>query len=250
MRVHRLSTTPVKATSLHHPDSVVLGPDGIEADRAFLFIDPEKPRYDSGKLAALMPVRAEHDPTAHRLRFTLPDGRTVDGDTVAGEPLTIDLWGRHIPSHRVPGPWDELASELTGRTLRLVRPDTGNVTDEEPLTLVSRASAEELSLLLGDADVGTERFRMSIDLDGAAAREEEGWTGKQVRIGTASIQILGPVPRCVVTTWDPRTGIKDLDTLKAIRQIRGRVPEGLPMGVYARVVEPGTVRVGDEAVPA
>ena len=31
----------------------------------------------------------------------------------------------------------------------------------------------------------------------------------------------GPVPRCVVTTQNPRTGEKDFDTLAALHRLRG-----------------------------
>ena len=46
---------------------------------------------------------------------------------------------------------------------------------------------------------------------------------------------------------DPRTGISDLDTLAALATYRqGEVTsEPLAFGVWARVVQPGAVRVGD-----
>jgi uncharacterized protein YcbX len=55
-----------------------------------------------------------------------------------------------------------------------------------------------------------------------------------------------PVARCVITTQDPSTGLKDLDTLKAIAEYRGlRDGRSIDFGVYGSVVEPGVVRVGD-----
>ena len=62
----------------------------------------------------------------------------------------------------------------------------------------------------------------------------------------ALLSIGKPVPRCVVTTQDPGTGERDFPTLVAIKRARA-IPDGakLPFGVYARVLEPGTVRVGD-----
>ena len=59
-----------------------------------------------------------------------------------------------------------------------------------------------------------------------------------------------PVPRCVVTTLDPDTGLRDFPTLKVIRDYRGiNAEQQLEFGVYAEVVEPGEVSVGDPVEP-
>ncbi len=49
------------------------------------------------------------------------------------------------------------------------------------------------------------------------------------------------VGRCAVTTLDPETGIRDLDTLGTIAAYRADVPtrEPLPFGVWCEVVAPG-----------
>lgn len=60
------------------------------------------------------------------------------------------------------------------------------------------------------------------------------------------IRVSGPVPRCALTTRSPDTGERDLDTLRLIKGYRGvRNGEAIDFGVYARVVRPGRVRVGD-----
>ncbi len=72
------------------------------------------------------------------------------------------------------------------------------------------------------------------------------------------LSVVGPVPRCVVTTQNPRTGEKDFDTLAALHRLRGEnsrklstptahLPDGgrLVLGVYATVTTPGMVRRGD-----
>ena len=45
-----------------------------------------------------------------------------------------------------------------------------------------------------------------------------------------------------VTTRDPDTGIRDLDTLEILKRYRG----SFDFGVRARVEQPGEVGVGDE----
>jgi hypothetical protein len=51
-------------------------------------------------------------------------------------PLRAHLWGtRHQDAHTVPGPWSDLASELAGARVRLVRATTpSGAVDVEPAT--------------------------------------------------------------------------------------------------------------------
>ncbi len=72
-----------------------------------------------------------------------------------------------------------------------------------------------------------------------------------MRVGGAVVVPAGNVGRCAVTTQNPETGRPDLDTLKALGRYRGQLPatEPLPFGVYARVDEPGVVRLGDPVEP-
>ena len=58
----------------------------------------------------------------------------------------------------------------------------------------------------------------------------------------------GNVGRCRVTTLDPDTGERDLQTLDAIAEYRADVEttEPLPFGVWCEVVQAGRVAVGDD----
>ena len=75
-----------------------------------------------------------------------------------------------------------------------------------------------------------------------------------MRVGAASIRPVGDVGRCAMTTQDPDTGEPDFDTLRHLAALRAGYTgsERLPCGVYARVVTPGRVHVGDpvEVAPA
>jgi MOSC domain-containing protein len=68
-----------------------------------------------------------------------------------------------------------------------------------------------------------------------------------VKLGEATVKVHGDVGRCAITTLDPESGEPTVDTLKALASYRkDGVKEPLPLGVYASVVEPGRVRVGDD----
>jgi uncharacterized protein YcbX len=91
---------------------------------------------------------------------------------------------------------------------------------------------------------------MTLEIHGCAPHEEDGWAGQEVRVGEAIIRVGEPVPRCVVTTQDPDTGLRDFPTLNVIKRYRGVSPDQeLIFGVYAQVVQPGLINVGDLVEP-
>jgi uncharacterized protein len=147
------------------------------------------------------------------------------------------------------GPFADAISAFCSKHVRLMRCDRdGDGVDVDPITVVSSASVRDLAERGGhDGDLDTRRFRMNLELEGCEPYEEESWSGNAVRVGDVVIEIGGQVPRCVFTTKDPDTGDKDWDTLTQIAKYRPRIAGGggLPFGVYARVRQPGMVRVGD-----
>jgi uncharacterized protein len=249
--VSRFSIAPVKALGLQHPERITIERYGARGDRCFYLIDREGQLFTGSRHGPLVRIRAEHDEAAHRLILTFPDGSVVDGSTDArGEPVTTDFWGRRVSGSLVPGPWSEAISVYAGKELLLARPgQPGDARDEWPVSLLSRASADALAERTSDdAPRDSRRFRMLIELEGCEAHEEDTWDGRRLRVGSALLKVMGPIPRCVVTTQDPDTGVKDFDTLRAIATHRGRGGNGtLDFGAYGTVLEPGAARVGDRA---
>jgi uncharacterized protein len=249
--VARISTTPVKSLLLHHPDEILLEPFGVATDRRFYLI-----REDGRLLAGLHHgplalVRADWDPGPDRLRLTFPDGEVVEGEVRLSEPSVTDFWGHRVGGRVVEGPWADAITAYAGRLVRLVKADepAGGV-DVEPLTLVSSESIAELARRAGRDAVDGRRFRMLLEIEGCDPHEEDTWSGRRARLGEALVEIGGPVPRCATTTRDPSTGKRDFDTLREIAAYRGkREGKKIDFGVYARVVEPGRVRVGDPVEP-
>ena len=161
----------------------------------------------------------------------------------------VDYNGRPLPTVVVDGPWTEPLSRLQGASVRIVRPDGPGQLQEAPVTLVSRASLERLAREAG-RPVDPRRFRMLFDLAGLGEHEDDTWNGRRVRIGAAVVRVGGGVGRCAVTTRDPDSGERDLDTLRLLRGYREPLDDGeIPFGVYAEVEGPGRVRVGDEVAP-
>jgi uncharacterized protein YcbX len=248
----RISTTPVKSLLLHHPEELELEPFGVARDRRFYLV-----REDGRLLAGvhhgpLALVRADWERGPERLTLTFPDGRVVAGEVELAEPVLTDFWGHRVEGRAVVGPWAEALGDFAGRAVRLVKADApAGAVDVEPLTLVSSESVAELARQAGLEGLDARRFRMLLEIEGCEPHEEDTWRGRRVRLGEAVVEIGGPVPRCATTTRDPSTGKRDLDTLREIAAYRGkRDGKRIDFGVYASVVRPGRVRVGDPVEPS
>ncbi len=247
-RVVRFNVTPLKSTALHHPREIRIERSGAVGDRDLFLVTEEGKLFSGSKLGALVRIHAEHDRAGERLRVRFPDGSLLEDDAARiGERIEVDFWGRPVPARIVEGPWAEAFSRFAGRPLRLARVErSGTGVDVHPITLVSRASVAELARRAGAEGLDARRFRMTIEIEGVGPHEEDTWAGRPLRVGEAILLVGEPVPRCVVTTQDPDTGERDFPTLAAIRRYRGRSAEGeICFGVYASVLEPGTVRLGD-----
>jgi uncharacterized protein YcbX len=243
--VARISTTPVKGLCLAHPAEVELTRTGARDDRRFYLVTGDG-RLCNAKLAGrLVTVTARWDAEARVLSLTFPDGTVVEDDVRHGEAIRTSFYGsRTVSGRQVVGPFAETLSAHTGVDMLLVERDAGEIaTDSAPATLVSSAS---LARLAADG----RRFRMLLELDGPTAHEEDTWAGRHAHVGGALLLVGGPTGRCAVTTHDPDTGVRDRDVLAEIAAYRGIPADGpaageICFGVYAAVLEPGVVRVGD-----
>jgi len=245
--VATLAIAPVKALALQQSQELELEAGGVRGNRRFYLVDENGRLFGGTRHGPLVRVRSEVDGDTLTLHF--PDGRSVAGEVALGGPTTTDFYGRPVAGRLVDGPWSDALSDYARKNLHLVRAVEDDAYDVEPATLVSLASCERLGAELG-ASVDPRRFRMLLTLEGCDPHEEDSWSGRQVRVGDAVVRVGGPVARCVVTTQDPDTGVRTLDTLGAIKRYRGpREGTKLDFGVYATIEQPGRVRVGDPVEP-
>ena len=212
--------------------SAVVGPLGIDGDRAFGVLD-----LDTGNV-----LTARRSP-----ELLMASARLVDGTPV----ITTDD-GRRLDD-------DAALSAWLGRPVQLTAadPDAGG-TYENPMNAedetdwvswtgpagawhdsrVSRVSIVSAASL-GDWDV--RRFRTNVVVDGAG---EDAWVGDRVRIGADGVgpvlSVAKRIDRCVMVSR-PQPGLdKDLDVLRTINREREAC-----LSVGALVERAGTVAVGD-----
>jgi uncharacterized protein YcbX len=247
-RVARFSIAPVRSLALEHPDEIDITEVGVVQDRRFYLVDDRDRLIDRTVVGTLVQIAAHTDVGATRLRLEFPDGTVLDDEVGLGAPVETPIYDRTGVGHVVDGPWAAAISDVIGRPVRLIRCDAPAGTRMgNPTSLISDGSVARLAQELGVSSLDPRRFRMLIDLEGAFAHEEDTWVGKRIAVGDAILAVTKPDARCVITTQDPDTGLRDLDTLRAIIAYRGlRDGKKADFGVLADVAQPGRVRLGDE----
>ncbi len=246
--VARFSIAPVRSLGLEHPTQIDLTEVGVVEDRRFFLIDDTGRFIDRLIIGELVQIAAHTDPAATTLRLTFPGGDVVEGTVLLGAAVEIAIHSRTGVGHLVQGPWAEPLSAFAGRALQIVRCDRpGGTRRGNATSLVSDGSLAELARQLGEPALDARRFRMLIELEGAAAHEEDTWIGRRITIGDAILAVTLPDARCAITTQHPDIGTRDLDTLRTLIAYRGlRDGKHADFGVLAEVVQPGRVRLGDE----
>jgi len=259
--VERISTTVVKGTSLDHPARITVGEHGYARDRLFHFIDEHGVMLSSKRFGPLIKLKSDYDDEANRLSISFPDGETVSAEVqLTDETVSTNFWGRPVGGIVVDGPFASAVGAYVGRTVRMVRAEVpGTATDLHPVTIVSTATLDFFAKKYdGPLEHWRDRFRMLVEIADLEPFEEESWSGRDVAIGDLVVSVLGSVPRCLVTQHNPRTGVKNFDTLKKLRLLRTQTTEtqfppkeddpvygGFLLGMYAAVSRPGDVAQGD-----
>jgi hypothetical protein len=130
----------------------------------------------------------------------------------------------------------------------------GTFFDFAPLHLLTTSTLDRIAELSPRGTVELERYRPNIVIRTAAPGfAENDWTGRNLRIGSeVSIRIMSRTPRCAIPTLEHGDLPRDVAALR-VPAAHNRVsplddwgPQPCA-GVYAQVLRPGRVEVGDVA---
>ena len=276
MRVHEVWTYAVKSMVGGTVDSAVLTELGIAGDRRWAVRSLEIGGIRGAKkIGGLMLFSAVAADGAAQITF--PDGSVVSSrDSGVNERLS-DALGHRVVLEELPAA-DELdhfrrgpstnpdgmaeLREIFGREGNEPLPDfsafppvvaefespPGTHHDCWPLMVMTTSAMKALRAALPGSNVDIRRFRPSIVIDTGTepGHPEFGWTGRAALLGNDAdapvIEFLKPCPRCVMTTRAVAGGIP------ADREVLRHIVRDLDqnLGVYARVLRPGTIAVGDQ----
>lgn len=215
---------PVKSMGGESPDVVRLDPRGLEGDRWYAVVDAAG-RFASGKDTRRF--RRRDGVFEHRAQSG-PSGVTVTGPGGSWQVGDPEL--------------DAELSAALGDAVR-VRPEADVPhQDAGGVSLVGTATLAWCADRWG-LDADPRRLRVNLVVETDEPFEEEGWVGSHVALGEARLQVVERVERC-----------RTIDVVQDGCDARGRwlkplaAERYLCLAVYADVVDPGTIRVGDRVV--
>ncbi|MFC8503523.1 MOSC domain-containing protein [Pedococcus sp. NPDC057267] len=226
LEVVALQRFPVKATGAQACTRVEVDARGLVGDRGFAVYDA------AGKMASGKHSRRfrRMDPVFELeswftddddiVRLRLPDGTTV----TAGSPEA-----------------DDRLSRLFGEPV-VVRAEAATPHfDAGSVSVVGTATLAELGRHEGDGrPLDPRHLRANVVVATTEPYAEDAWVGSELTVGGVRLRVLEPIERCRMV------GVAQVDLparpgmLKAVSD-----RHDLCAGVYAQVVEPGTIAVGD-----
>jgi hypothetical protein len=259
-RLASLHRYPVKSMMGEDLNSARVTPRGLFGDRAYGLRDAETGKVVSAKNPRKWPelfsYRAAYasPPEAESrlgpVRVTLPDGTfALSSSDEFGGVLSRAL-GRPV-SLMSSAPQDAQLEEYWPDFEGLAHRDVvteeamppGTFFDLAVLHVLTTSTLDKLRELYPAGRFEPRRFRpnLIIDTAGQPGFVENDWVGKTLAIGPeVKIQVTGPCPRCVMTTLAQGDLPKDPAILKTAAKYNE-----VRVGVYASVVQPGTIRLND-----
>ena len=223
--VRELWRYPVKSMRGERCERLWLDQRGVLGDRLYAVRD-EAGKFGSGKttrrfcrIDGLLRFRAVYDGEVPLLTF--PNGTMLRGDDPAihaalsatlGMPITLSLEAE-IPHF-----------------------DTG------PLHVLTTASMRTLGKSLADTTLDGRRFRPNVLIEtDARGFAEDAWQGQVLCVGTdVRVRVVGRTERCVMVGLAQDELPADTRILRAVARANA-----VCLGVYAEVLTPGAIHVGD-----
>lgn len=250
---------PVKSIAADALSSAEVEPRGLRGDRRWMVVDSQGKFVTGREHGALTRIRATtHD--GHALTLSAPGHGSVRAVSQPdGVRQRVTVWKNTVDALPANEAADAWISDYLGQPARLVfmddaarrpvNPERGQPGDEVsfadgyPLLLISQAALDALNAKL-PAPIPMQRFRPNLVVAGTAPHAEDGW--RRIRIGTIEFDVVKPCVRCVFTTVDIDSGLRDpggepLRTLIGYR----RTPSGVTFGQNLIPRGSGRLQVGD-----
>jgi MOSC domain-containing protein len=216
---------PVKAMGGESLVSVEVETRGLVGDRRYAVVDGD------GKLATGKHSRRfrRRDQVFEFAACTTPEGVRVSGRGGEWAGPGADL--------------DHALSEALGDPVRVLPETTTPYFDDGQVSLVGTASLAWCREHLG-VDADRRRIRPNLVVETDEPFVEESWSGELV-VGRVRLAPAERIERCRMIDIAQDGLPRDGRWLKALTDSRE-----MCLGIYLEVVEPGTVRVGDEVTAA
>lgn len=251
---------PVKSMMGEELNACDMTERGLLGDRVYGVIDQETGKLANAKNPKKWPYMFRYrasftepprlDTPTPPVRIMFPDGRSVLSTDEEIDTLLSNSFDRNVrlstPSRedvQFEGYVPQEVKELEDRGTVFTRTSpTGTFFDIAMVHIITTSIINYLRKLTPESRIEPRRFRpnLIIDVPDQDGFVEKDWVGKTVTIGDVKLKINQETKRCVMTTLAQGDLPKDTDVLRSI--VRNNAGS---FGVYATVVTPGRVHIGD-----
>ncbi|WP_034262834.1 MOSC domain-containing protein [Actinospica robiniae] len=266
--VAQLWRYPVKSMLGERVERSDVGGCGLAGDRRLALIDQESGKVASAKAPrvwrSLLACSAAGEEEA--VRISIPGDKPIWSTDAAVDEVLSAYTGRLVHLADTPpadavldrSVPDQVLQDGAEAEVEATLSHIGGAVPEAsffdfaPLHLITTATLRRVAELGGPTDVDVRRFRPNLVLDTPESGFlEAGWCERELRIGESlRLRVIAGTPRCAVPTLEhgdlPRNPAV-LRTLARHHRVPPRAdwsPEPCA-GVYAEVLEPGPIEVGD-----
>ena len=269
--VTTLRRYPVKSMLGEDLDASDVSHRGLARDRRLAVVSRRTGKVASAKYPRLWRdlltlTAAALDDAAMSARITLPGGKTVcstDADidevlsALLDEPVTLTATpppgaslDRAVPEAVLR---DGIKAQVPAELIEIgAGAPPGTFVDFAPLHLLTTATLGRIAELSPYQRAHLERYRPNIVIrTGAEGFAENDWVGRDLGVGDDLVlRVIARTPRCAVPTLAHGDLPRDAEALRVLARhnrvtpLAGLDPEPCA-GVYAEVLHPGRIRVGD-----
>jgi len=250
---------PVKSLTGISVQSSQVFPYGLDKDRLLMLIDDNGLFITQRKYTqlALVDTYLEND----KLKITAPNfsDLMISEDEFSLETTYVKIWRSECDGFVAKEKINQWFSEYLNTSVRLVKynhkkprasnpryskgHDIVSYADGYPLLAISQSSLDDLNSRL-EVPVTMNRFRPNIIADGCQAYAEDNW--KKIKIGGVEFDAVKRCDRCILTTIDPNTGIKNesREPLTTLTQYRREIG-GVVFGMNLIPRSSGAIKIND-----
>ena len=237
---------PVKSMLGERVDALEVRENEVVGDRTWALVDEQGRALAAKTVPELLFAHAStRDDT---VCITLPDGREVTAGE-AGSDAVLSEW-LDRPVRLVQAEPDvqcryEAHIDPTDNDSPVVTADgpQGTFRDSRhPVHLLTTASLRAAAEFYPEGEWDARRFRPNvlIDTDGGGFVEDD-WVGVHIAVGEVVFEIRKRCMRCTIPNRPQPGLVADVGIARSLAR-----HHGLDLGVYAGIVKPGLVNVGDE----
>jgi hypothetical protein len=240
---------------------------GLAGDRVLGLVHRETGKVASAKnprrWRSLLRLAAVFGPD---VKIAFPDGTAMASTNPGIDAALSDFLGQTVTLTGTPPPDATLDRADPEQVLRdgiesPVRVDVGHLGDASPagtffdfapLHLLTTSTLDRIAALSPRGTVELDRYRPNLVIRTAVAGfAENDWAGRDLRIGERlAVRVMARTPRCAIPTLEHGDLPRDVAALR-VPAAHNRVSprDGLGpqpcAGVYAQVLRPGRIQVGD-----